>query len=123
MSRSKKVFLAFAAAFFLMIAYLSYDIGSRTTFPGSKPQLKERLMKQYQQKDTTGKDSYHSTRELIVELTKRLNDSRTGTIEERDRIKRDCGAELALLHMLVSAFTYNRDRRETQLSSIRTIDL
>jgi hypothetical protein len=43
MSRSKKVFLAFAAAFFLMIAYLSYDISSRTTFPGSKLKLAQVL--------------------------------------------------------------------------------
>ncbi len=57
MSRSKKIFLAFAAAFVVMIAYLSYDISSRTAFPGSKSQLKERLKKQYLGKDSTAIDS------------------------------------------------------------------
>ncbi|MEK6781452.1 MAG: hypothetical protein AABY93_07085 [Bacteroidota bacterium] len=47
MSRSKKVFTGFAVCFFLALIYLSYDISSRTTFPGSKPQLKERIIKQY----------------------------------------------------------------------------
>lgn len=37
MSRSKKIFAAFAIAFFLMLAYIVYDISSRTTFPGSAP--------------------------------------------------------------------------------------
>ena len=51
--------MAFAFAFFVMIAYLSYDISRRTTFPGSKSQLKERLKKQYMEESTsaTGKDS------------------------------------------------------------------
>ncbi|UII24311.1 hypothetical protein [Fulvivirga ligni] len=44
MSKSKKVFLIVAIVFFVVIVYLGYDISSRTTFPGSKPQLKERLM-------------------------------------------------------------------------------
>lgn len=57
MSRSKKVFLGFAATFFIMLVYLSYDISSRTTFPGSKPQLKERIKKQYLKTDTTKRDS------------------------------------------------------------------
>ncbi len=57
MSRSKKVFLGFAFAFFVMVAYLSYDISRRTTFPGSRPQLKERIMKQYLKKDTVSYDS------------------------------------------------------------------
>ncbi len=57
MSRSKKVFLGFAATFFIMLVYLSYDISSRTTFPGSKPQLKERIKKQYLKTDTTTRDS------------------------------------------------------------------
>jgi len=38
MNRSKKIFLAFVAAFVILIGYLIYDISSRTTFPGSKPQ-------------------------------------------------------------------------------------
>jgi len=60
MSRSKKIFIGFAVAFFLMVAYLSYDISSRTTFPGSKPQLKERLKKQYLKKDSANNDSSKS---------------------------------------------------------------
>lgn len=44
MSRSKKIFLILVAIFFAIMIYISYDISSRTTFPGSKPQLKERLM-------------------------------------------------------------------------------
>ena len=53
MNRSKKIFIAFVIAFVIMLAYVSYDIASRTTFPGSKPQLKERLLEQYAPKDTT----------------------------------------------------------------------
>ena len=44
MSKSKKVFLIVAIVFFVVMVYLGYDISSRTTFPGSKSQLKERLM-------------------------------------------------------------------------------
>ena len=59
MSRSKKVFLGFAVVFFMMLIYLSYDISSRTTFPGSKAQMKERIIKQYQKKSalSPGPDS------------------------------------------------------------------
>lgn len=34
MSRSKKLFAAFALVFFLLLAYVVYDISQRTTFPG-----------------------------------------------------------------------------------------
>ncbi len=37
MSRSKKIFVACAIAFALFLAYVAYDISSRTTFPGSHP--------------------------------------------------------------------------------------
>ena len=57
MSRSKKTFLAIAAAFFVLLCYATYDISMRTTFPGSKPQLKERLEKQFLDRDTLNKDS------------------------------------------------------------------
>jgi len=58
MKRSKKIFLFFAALFALAMIYVCYDISSRTTFPGSKPQLKERLMDQGEgQKDTIQRDS------------------------------------------------------------------
>ncbi|HET9487014.1 MAG TPA: hypothetical protein VFO54_06255 [Chryseosolibacter sp.] len=41
MSRSKKIFALFAIAFFFMLAYVVYDISSRTTFPGQKPSTNE----------------------------------------------------------------------------------
>jgi hypothetical protein len=43
MSRSKKTFLLLSAVFFALLFYASYDISRRTTFPGSRPQLKERV--------------------------------------------------------------------------------
>ena len=43
MKRSKKLFLLLAALFLLLMLYISYDISQRTTFPGSKPNLKERI--------------------------------------------------------------------------------
>jgi hypothetical protein len=57
MSRSKKIFLLIAGIFFLLLLYVSYDISKRTTFPGSKPQLKERIMEKYNMKDSTLTDS------------------------------------------------------------------
>jgi len=57
MSKSKKIFLVFAAVFFALLIYASYDISSRTTFPGSKPQLKERIRDQFLAPDSTKKDS------------------------------------------------------------------
>ena len=47
MNRSRKIFILFAIVFFLALAYASYDISKRTTFPGSKSQLKERIKKNY----------------------------------------------------------------------------
>ncbi|NJN26773.1 MAG: hypothetical protein HC819_12770 [Cyclobacteriaceae bacterium] len=43
MKRSKKIFLAFASAFLLAMMIIGYDISSRTTFPGSKKSIIERL--------------------------------------------------------------------------------
>lgn len=57
MTRSKKIFLGLAIIFFLLLAYASYDISSRTTFPGSKPQLKERIQDQFLKKDSLFKDT------------------------------------------------------------------
>jgi hypothetical protein len=57
MSRSKKVFVAVAIVFLILLAYASYDISSRTTFPGSKSQLKERLKKQYTRPDSLVADT------------------------------------------------------------------
>jgi hypothetical protein len=53
MSRSKKIFLGIAVLFFLLLFYASYDISTRTTFPGSKPQLKERLEDRFGEPDST----------------------------------------------------------------------
>lgn len=47
MARSKRIFVISAILFFMALGYISYDISSRTTFPGSKPQLKERIRNQY----------------------------------------------------------------------------
>jgi hypothetical protein len=41
--KSRKIFIFFAVVFVILLAYASYDISQRTTFPGSKPQLKERI--------------------------------------------------------------------------------
>jgi hypothetical protein len=57
MSRSKKIFLSIAVVFLIMLAYASYDISSRTSFPGSKSQLKERLQKQYMKTDSANVDT------------------------------------------------------------------
>jgi hypothetical protein len=35
MSRSKKIFLLAAIAFFIALTYFTYDFSRRTTFPGS----------------------------------------------------------------------------------------
>ena len=43
MTKSKKIFAIGCAIFTILLAYASYDISRKTTFPGSKPQLPERL--------------------------------------------------------------------------------
>jgi hypothetical protein len=60
MTKSKKIFLALGVVFFTLLFYASYDISTRTTFPGSKPQLKERIEKTYLKGDSTAKDSVKS---------------------------------------------------------------
>lgn len=57
MSNSKRIFLVFAVLFFALMIYIGYDISSRTTFPGSKPQLKERIEDKLELKDSTKVDS------------------------------------------------------------------
>jgi len=57
MTRGKKIFAGFAVVFVIFIAYVSYDISKRTTFPGSKPQLKERIKDTYMAKDSVKSDS------------------------------------------------------------------
>jgi hypothetical protein len=57
MNRSKKLFLIIAIVFLALLIYASYDIGSRTTFPGSKSQLKERIKKEYLGPDSLSRDT------------------------------------------------------------------
>jgi hypothetical protein len=45
MRTSKKIFIALSVVFFGLLVFASYDISRRTTFPGSKSQLKERIQK------------------------------------------------------------------------------
>jgi hypothetical protein len=56
-TRSKKVFIGFSLFFLLLLLYASYDIAKRTTFPGSKPQLKERIEENYFENDTVRSDT------------------------------------------------------------------
>lgn len=60
MNRSKKIFLIIAVTFFVVIAVISYDIARKTTFPGSKSQLKERIQKEYL--DNASKNSSDTVR-------------------------------------------------------------
>lgn len=57
MNRNKKIFAIAALVFFILLAYASYDISRRTTFPGSKAQLPERIGKTFGGKDTLETDS------------------------------------------------------------------
>jgi len=57
MTRSKKVFAALAVVFMILLLYASYDISRRTTFPGSKPQLKERIEGRFLKQDSVPGDS------------------------------------------------------------------
>lgn len=57
MSRSKKLFVGLMVLFFGLLAYASFDISRRTTFPGSKPQLKERIKDAFLKADTLKKDT------------------------------------------------------------------
>jgi hypothetical protein len=52
MKRSKKIFIVIAIIFVAAMAYFGYDVSSKTTFPGSKPQLKERIKKQFLTNDS-----------------------------------------------------------------------
>jgi hypothetical protein len=51
------MFIALSIFVLLGLAYFSYDISSKTTFPGSKSQLKERLKKQYLIEDSVKADT------------------------------------------------------------------
>jgi hypothetical protein len=62
MSRSKKIFALLSIVFLAALFYASYDISRRTTFPGSKPQLKERIKKQFLDGDSAKKDTVKAVR-------------------------------------------------------------
>ena len=58
MTRGKKIFAGLAVVFVVGMVWISYDISRRTTFPGSKPQLQERIKDTYLKKgDTLAADS------------------------------------------------------------------
>jgi hypothetical protein len=57
MTRSKKVFMGICVVFIVLLVYASYDISRRTTFPGSRPQLKERIEDTYLKADSVKSDS------------------------------------------------------------------
>jgi hypothetical protein len=56
-NRSRKIFIVFCILFVLALGYASYDIASRTTFPGSKSQLKERIKRKYLDSDSLAADT------------------------------------------------------------------
>ncbi len=43
MKQSKKIFLAIAAIFLIVMIIIGIDISNRTTWPGAKKNLKERI--------------------------------------------------------------------------------
>jgi hypothetical protein len=43
MNRNKLVFLIFGLIFLVIMLWIGYDMSTKTTFPGSKPNLKERI--------------------------------------------------------------------------------
>ena len=57
MTKQKKIFLAVGAVFIGLLLFASYDISRRTTFPGSKPQLQERLKEKFEEKDSVLSDT------------------------------------------------------------------
>jgi hypothetical protein len=63
MSRSKKIFFIAFGVFVLTLIFLSYDISKRTSFPGSKSQLKERLKQKYTTEDSLTVDTIQSERQ------------------------------------------------------------
>jgi hypothetical protein len=67
MTKQKKWFRAIAILFAVMLGYASYDIGSRTTFPGSKPQLKERIEKNFFNKDSIPTPATDSIESLPID--------------------------------------------------------
>jgi len=56
MTRSKKIFAAFAIAFILFLVFVVYDISTRTTFPGARRDKKEQ-QDPVRQRDSTSADT------------------------------------------------------------------
>lgn len=50
MQKKKKVFLVLFILFMLLVLYIGYDISRKTTFPGSKGNLKERISNEVESK-------------------------------------------------------------------------
>ncbi len=48
----------------MLLLYASYDIATRTTFPGGKPQLKERIEKKFSEPDSSKMDSINRIKAL-----------------------------------------------------------
>lgn len=57
MSKTKRIFAIAFVVFAILLCYASYDISKRTTFPGSKGQLKERIEKTFLSGDSAKRDS------------------------------------------------------------------
>ena len=72
MSKKTNWFKVIAIVFAFLLAYASYDIGRRTTFPGSRPQLKERIKKDFFDVDSTEQPNADDLRDSLLE---RANDS------------------------------------------------
>ena len=60
-SRSKKLFLLISIVFLFLLLWASYDISTRTTFPGSKPQLKERIEDNFIEKPVNVDDTLRNS--------------------------------------------------------------
>lgn len=50
MTKNKKIFLTLFIIFMLIMLWIGYDISRRTTFPGSKGNLKERISSEEESK-------------------------------------------------------------------------
>ena len=71
MSRSKKLFLIASTVFIALLIWASYDISTRTTFPGSKPQLKERIRDNYTEESENVKDTIGITADSTLQYGKK----------------------------------------------------
>jgi hypothetical protein len=63
MNRSKKIFIVLSILFIALLVLVSIDISKRTTFPGSKPQLKQRIQDTYIENPEYDMDSIKNTQD------------------------------------------------------------